>query len=434
MENAPLSILTALFGGKPAGDKPPGANALFANTPDDAEKGGQGFFSFIEGLLKAAPESGDDTANPLGAQAPLAGASFSLDFTPGNDAASSAVGGPLALTEEGVLAPALIPHPEVSADAFAAANAPAGQAGGPAEARTAPQLLALALTKDGGQAAPGEDHPAVNNNGVETAAGKAGTEAQTAILNAGTQAQDKSPITPGLANAAEAAKAGTDSAEEPAAEIDPSVETQKGKSDKPPAHMSFSEQNLKTPGLAANPHANAAAAIAEHAAPEALSHSAVTRDEGGPEFDRLASTRLETVSTASDRPAHLNPVRDQIVAAVASRHGDNRLEVRLDPPELGRVTIHFDRDGAEMVRAVISADTPDTLDLMRRHADVFQRALEDQGFAGLDLHFTDHGPQEDMGDGAQDQLHHFRLAEEETAEITAGPSSQVALGRLDRRL
>ncbi|PQA87414.1 flagellar hook-length control protein FliK [Hyphococcus luteus] len=426
MENAPLSILTALFGGKPAGDKSSGANALFANTPGDAEKGGQGFFSFIEGLLMTEPESRDDAANPLGAQTPFAGASVSLDFAPKDDAASSAKSGSLALTEEGVLAPGLVSHPEASADAFAGADAPAG----PLETQTGPQLLVSAFAKEGGQA---EGHSAANDRGVESAAGKAGTETQTAIVNAGAQTQQKTPAL-ALANAAEAADAGTPSTEEPASEIDASLDTRKSKSDNAPGQLLISDQHLKTPGFAANPHANAAAAIAEHASPEALSYSAVTRDEGGPEFDRLATTRLETTSAASDRPAHLNPVRDQIVAAVAARHSDGRLEVRLDPPELGRVTIHFDRDGAEMVRAVVSADTPDTLDLMRRHADVFQRALEDQGFAGLDLQFTDQGTWENPADEANGHSQSFRLAEEEeTMAAASGPAPQVALGRLDRR-
>lgn len=216
---------------------------------------------------------------------------------------------------------------------------------------------------------------------------------------------------------------------------DLSAETLRGGDENAQNNLFPPRQNVKAPGLAANAHANAAAAIAEHAAPEALSHSAVTRDDGGLEFDRVASSRLETVSAAANSNIHVNPVRDQIVAAVTARHGEHKLEVRLDPPELGRVTIGFERDGGDIVRAVISANTPDTLDLMRRHADVFQRALEDQGFTGLDLHFADHGPQEGPAGQAGESTQNFRLSEEDApAAMMTGPAPRAVLGRLDRRL
>ncbi|MCK5747420.1 MAG: hypothetical protein KAH44_14465, partial [Oricola sp.] len=56
MENTQFSILTALFGGKPANGAQGGAG-LFAAPAEDAESQGQGFFSFIEGLLTPRPDA-----------------------------------------------------------------------------------------------------------------------------------------------------------------------------------------------------------------------------------------------------------------------------------------------------------------------------------------------------------------------------------------
>ncbi len=154
--------------------------------------------------------------------------------------------------------------------------------------------------------------------------------------------------------------------------------------------------------------------------------------------ERGTSLRLETASIAADKTVSVNPVRDQIVAAVVARQGEGRLEVRLDPPELGRVTINFDSDRGELVRAVISADTPETLDLMRRHADMFQRALAEQGFAGLDLQFAEQGAR-NAADNQDETGQAFVVSGD--ADLTSsdahddGPAAQMlALGRLDRRL
>ena len=139
-------------------------------------------------------------------------------------------------------------------------------------------------------------------------------------------------------------------------------------------------------------------------------------------------------SRAEASAANVMPVRDQIVAAVAARPGENRIEVRLDPPELGKVTIAFEGDGPDIIRAVVYADTSQTLDLMRRHADVFQRALGEQGFENLDLQFAERGPRDNASDEAKEQLRSFRLADDEgPAPETPGPLQYVE-GRLDRRM
>ena len=64
--------------------------------------------------------------------------------------------------------------------------------------------------------------------------------------------------------------------------------------------------------------------------------------------------------------------------------GKNHFEIRLDPPELGRIEVRLDvdRDGQTTTRLI--ADRSDTLDLMRRDASGLERALQDAGLKTSD--------------------------------------------------
>ena len=65
--------------------------------------------------------------------------------------------------------------------------------------------------------------------------------------------------------------------------------------------------------------------------------------------------------------------------------GKNRFEIRLDPPELGRIEVRLDvdRDGSVTTTHLI-ADRSDTLDLLRRDASGLERALQDAGLKTAD--------------------------------------------------
>ena len=65
--------------------------------------------------------------------------------------------------------------------------------------------------------------------------------------------------------------------------------------------------------------------------------------------------------------------------AARARDGKSRFEIRLDPPELGRIDVRLDidRDGGVSSRLVV--DRSETLDLLRRHAPSLERALADAG-------------------------------------------------------
>src|SRR5262249_10328728 len=54
--------------------------------------------------------------------------------------------------------------------------------------------------------------------------------------------------------------------------------------------------------------------------------------------------------------------------------GSTRFEIRLDPPELGRIDVRLDVDKDGNVSSRLVVDKPETLDLLRRDAGDLQRA------------------------------------------------------------
>ena len=64
--------------------------------------------------------------------------------------------------------------------------------------------------------------------------------------------------------------------------------------------------------------------------------------------------------------------------------GKNQFEIRLDPPELGRIEVHIAVDHDGNVTSRMIADRQDTLDLLRRDAGGLERALQDAGLKTSD--------------------------------------------------
>lgn len=78
-------------------------------------------------------------------------------------------------------------------------------------------------------------------------------------------------------------------------------------------------------------------------------------------------------------------VVDKLVGAVRAS-GDGIVDVQLSPEELGRVKLSLTvTDGGMLV--AISAERPETLDLMRRHIDFLVREFREQGFTSIHFSF-----------------------------------------------
>jgi flagellar hook-length control protein FliK len=73
--------------------------------------------------------------------------------------------------------------------------------------------------------------------------------------------------------------------------------------------------------------------------------------------------------------------QERIALAIVRQvqEGVSRFEIRLDPPELGRIEVKLSLRADGHVSAQLAADRPDTLELLQRDARVLQRALTDAG-------------------------------------------------------
>lgn len=71
------------------------------------------------------------------------------------------------------------------------------------------------------------------------------------------------------------------------------------------------------------------------------------------------------------------PAAEQVSIKIAAAAGseERHITIRLDPPELGRVEVRLETRG-DAVRVVMAVERPDTLDLLRRDAQLLDAALQ----------------------------------------------------------
>jgi flagellar hook-length control protein FliK len=108
-----------------------------------------------------------------------------------------------------------------------------------------------------------------------------------------------------------------------------------------------------------------------------------------------ASSAPAPAQAQSPTPAAAVPLAGLAVEIATQAHGGkNHFEIRLDPPELGRIDVKLDvdRDGNVSTRLVV--DRSDTLDLLKRDASTLERALQQAGLKtsdqGLDFSLRQH--------------------------------------------
>lgn len=129
---------------------------------------------------------------------------------------------------------------------------------------------------------------------------------------------------------------------------------------------------------------------------------------GGAAFDLAAGVLSAPLPPLSPRPV-LGQVQAAISALVRDREAppqagavvsrddtgpERGLELRLDPEELGKVSILMRTEGESLVVRVV-AERPETLDLLRRHADQLLQDLRGSGFRDAQMAFgaAGQGPQ-----------------------------------------
>jgi flagellar hook-length control protein FliK len=68
-----------------------------------------------------------------------------------------------------------------------------------------------------------------------------------------------------------------------------------------------------------------------------------------------------------------------VAIAVRAMAGSHQFDIRLDPPELGRIAVRLDVDSNGQVSSHVTVDRPETLTLLQSQQPQLQRALEQAG-------------------------------------------------------
>jgi flagellar hook-length control protein FliK len=99
-----------------------------------------------------------------------------------------------------------------------------------------------------------------------------------------------------------------------------------------------------------------------------------------------AATALTTAPQPQPQPQPVAvPLAGLAVEIVAQTHaGKQRFEIRLDPPELGRIDVRLDVDRHGHVTSRLVVERAETLDLLKRDASELQRALQQAGLKTSD--------------------------------------------------
>ncbi len=129
---------------------------------------------------------------------------------------------------------------------------------------------------------------------------------------------------------------------------------------------------------------------------------AATRNDAAP-----AAASAQIATAVLILPAAVEPVRPPVVAHGAALrmvpkglavalvksavcNDPGRVELTLDPIELGKVRFALVHSG-DQIQVTLSVERPETLDLLRRHADELRADFRDAGFQGASFSFNQFG-------------------------------------------
>jgi flagellar hook-length control protein FliK len=91
-----------------------------------------------------------------------------------------------------------------------------------------------------------------------------------------------------------------------------------------------------------------------------------------------------TAAATAATPAAI-PIAGLAVEIASQAHaGKNRFEIRLDPPDLGRIDVRLDVDRDGKVTSRLIVDRPETLDILRKDAPQLERSLQQAGLKTAD--------------------------------------------------
>jgi flagellar hook-length control protein FliK len=142
-------------------------------------------------------------------------------------------------------------------------------------------------------------------------------------------------------------------------------------------HFSLRGETVASPNAGAGP-----------AAPNAIANTATAPTFGIFAPNAIATNGAAPAAAASDPAVPLAGLA--VAIAGRAQAGSSQFDIRLDPPELGRIDVRLDVDGTGQVRTHVTVDRPDTLQLLQSQQPQLERALEQAGLKTADngLQFT----------------------------------------------
>ena len=141
---------------------------------------------------------------------------------------------------------------------------------------------------------------------------------------------------------------------------------------------------------------------------------------------------LASSLTASTAPVPIpKRVLGQVSSAIA-KISDGRVEIRLDPPELGRVIVVITQNEAG-ITAHLAAESSDIVDFLKRNAETFSRELARAGFEGASLEFSKHDRKQENSD--LEPTDEYAVIEGDSSSVQGElPSIKIQQDGLDIRL
>ena len=139
-----------------------------------------------------------------------------------------------------------------------------------------------------------------------------------------------------------------------------------------------------------------------------------------------------TAATAHNNAVPVSGLAMEIAASANS--GKSRFEIRLDPPELGRIDVRIHVDNNGQVTSHLTVERPETLQMLRQDANQLQRALDNAGLStgnsGLQFSLRDQSSSgQNGGHQPNPNAHRLIVSDEDSVPATvAGRSYGRMLG------
>ena len=105
----------------------------------------------------------------------------------------------------------------------------------------------------------------------------------------------------------------------------------------------------------------------------------ITPQQQHPNDRTLAPAAAAQTAATANNPITVPVAGLAVEIAARAQAGSNRFEIRLDPPELGRIEVRLDVDHDGNVSSRLTVEKSETLDLLRRDAPQLERALQQAG-------------------------------------------------------